>query len=46
VNASGRPFLTDARRKLLIRYGLPVVGGALVAALTSFLFWIIQSYLV
>jgi hypothetical protein len=33
-------------RNLLIAYGLPLLGGALVAGLTALIFWIIQSYLV
>ena len=32
-------------KSLLIGYGLPLVGGALVAGLTTLIFWIIQSYL-
>jgi hypothetical protein len=33
-------------RSLLIAYGLPLLGGAMVAGLTALIFWIIQSYLV
>jgi hypothetical protein len=45
VRASHAGSLPDTRRKLLIAYGLPLLGGAMVAGVTALIFWVIQNYL-
>jgi hypothetical protein len=45
VRTSNGSSLSSAGRSLVIAYGLPLLGGALIAGLTAVIFWMIQNYL-